>query len=95
MQKHGLKVYLRNPNSYTPMLEPAGSTGRPRSLILGRDAQENSRQIAQFSEKDAKVSKHSFSLFFKLLYLVVLHENTHIRDVTGQKHSLFTIFHLP
>ncbi|XP_063291035.1 pyridine nucleotide-disulfide oxidoreductase domain-containing protein 2 isoform X1 [Pelobates fuscus] len=52
LKKHGLKVYYRNPHSFTPILEDNGQ--RPRSLVLGLDMAENQRQIAQFSEKDAK-----------------------------------------
>lgn len=51
LKKYGLKVYLRNPSSYTPLL---GRTGRGSSLTLGPDQAETHRQIAQFSEKDAK-----------------------------------------
>lgn len=51
LKKYGLKVYLRNPSSYTPLL---GQTGRGSSLTLGPDQAETHRQIAQFSEKDAK-----------------------------------------
>ena len=54
-QKYGLKIYLRNPSSYTPLITPGGRDGKARSLLLGRDHNENCRQIAQFSEKDAKV----------------------------------------
>lgn len=55
LKKYGLKFYLRNPSSYTPLAEPGGLDGKARSLLLGRDSQQNSRQIAQFSQKDAKV----------------------------------------
>ncbi|XP_033880184.2 pyridine nucleotide-disulfide oxidoreductase domain-containing protein 2 isoform X1 [Acipenser ruthenus] len=51
LKRHGLKVYLRNPHAFTPLLEE----GRPpRSLLLGRDMSENQRQISKFSEKDAQ-----------------------------------------
>lgn len=50
-----MKVYLRNPCSYTPLLEPGGKDGKATSLLLGRDSQENKIQIAQFSAKDAQV----------------------------------------
>eukprot|EP00058_Branchiostoma_floridae_P022469 XP_002607959.1 hypothetical protein BRAFLDRAFT_74908 [Branchiostoma floridae] len=52
--RHGLKVYLRDPNSFTPLLEPDG-TGQFRSLLLGKDLKENQRQIAQFSQRDAEI----------------------------------------
>ncbi|XP_078667932.1 pyridine nucleotide-disulfide oxidoreductase domain-containing protein 2-like [Branchiostoma floridae x Branchiostoma belcheri] len=54
LKRHGLKVYLRDPNSFTPLLEPDG-TGQYRSLLLGRDLRENQRQIAQFSHRDAEI----------------------------------------
>ena len=47
-------MYLRDPNSYTPMLHPDPSTGQFRSLLLGRNADENRRQIGKFSAKDAE-----------------------------------------
>ena len=53
-----MKVYLRDPNAYTPLLEPTTINGKEvRSLLLGRDASQNREQIAQFSERDAQVSK--------------------------------------
>ena len=57
IQKYGLKVYLRDPNAYTPLLEPQVIKGREvKSLVLGRDGDKNKQQIAQFSDKDAKVN---------------------------------------
>ncbi|XP_053306163.1 pyridine nucleotide-disulfide oxidoreductase domain-containing protein 2 [Spea bombifrons] len=53
LKKHGLKIYFRNPHSFTPLLEDINGQ-RPRSLVLGSDMTENQKQIAQFSEKDAK-----------------------------------------
>ncbi|KAG8548913.1 hypothetical protein GDO81_023545, partial [Engystomops pustulosus] len=53
LKRHGLKIYFRDPHSFTPLLENV--SGRPpRSLVLGSDMAENQRQIAQFSEKDAE-----------------------------------------
>ncbi|XP_063818360.1 pyridine nucleotide-disulfide oxidoreductase domain-containing protein 2 isoform X2 [Pseudophryne corroboree] len=52
LKRHGLKIYFRDPHSFTPILE--SGNGRPRSLLLGADMSENQRQIAQFSEKDAQ-----------------------------------------
>ncbi|KAK7110479.1 pyridine nucleotide-disulfide oxidoreductase domain-containing protein 2-like [Littorina saxatilis] len=54
LKKYGLKVYLRDPSSYTPLRKPGGKNGTARSLLLGRDHEENMKQIAQFSEKDAQ-----------------------------------------
>ena len=57
LQKYGLKVYLRDPNSFTPMLEePDPSTGVPRSLLIGSDHKLTHQQISKFSKKDADVS---------------------------------------
>ncbi|KAG9472438.1 hypothetical protein GDO78_019513 [Eleutherodactylus coqui] len=53
LKRHGLKIYFRDPHSFTPLLENV--SGRPPSfLLLGGDMAENQRQIAQFSQKDAK-----------------------------------------
>ncbi|XP_069835026.1 pyridine nucleotide-disulfide oxidoreductase domain-containing protein 2 [Dendropsophus ebraccatus] len=53
LKRHGLKIYFRDPHAFTPLLENVNGR-RPRSLTLGGDMAENQRQIAQFSEKDAK-----------------------------------------
>ncbi|XP_072661853.1 pyridine nucleotide-disulfide oxidoreductase domain-containing protein 2 isoform X3 [Canis lupus baileyi] len=52
--KHGLRLHLRNPYSFTPMLEESMGSKVPRSLLLGTDMAENQKQIAQFSRKDAQ-----------------------------------------
>ena len=53
LKKHGLKVYLRDPSSYTPirpdMIEPGGAS----SLTLGLCGKMNHAQISQFSARDA------------------------------------------
>ncbi|XP_051778905.1 pyridine nucleotide-disulfide oxidoreductase domain-containing protein 2 isoform X2 [Erpetoichthys calabaricus] len=54
LKKHGLKVYLRNPHSFTPLLEEGTAAHPPRSLLLGNDMAENQHQISVFSKKDAK-----------------------------------------
>uniref|UniRef100_UPI0037E75A80 pyridine nucleotide-disulfide oxidoreductase domain-containing protein 2 n=1 Tax=Semicossyphus pulcher TaxID=241346 RepID=UPI0037E75A80 len=54
LKKHGLKVYMRDPHAYTPMLEEGVGGAPPRSLILGSDLAMNLREIGKFSEKDAK-----------------------------------------
>ncbi|KAL8609410.1 Pyridine nucleotide-disulfide oxidoreductase domain-containing protein 2 [Nucella lapillus] len=54
LKKYGLKVYLRDPSSYTPLIEPGGRDGKARSLLLGRSHEDNVKQIAQFSERDAQ-----------------------------------------
>ncbi|XP_046870071.1 pyridine nucleotide-disulfide oxidoreductase domain-containing protein 2 isoform X2 [Hypomesus transpacificus] len=53
-QKHGLKVYMRDPHAFTPMLEEGVGGAPPRSLLLGGDLAMNQREISKFSEKDAK-----------------------------------------
>ena len=49
VQKHGLKVYLRNPDSYTPVL----STNQ--SLTLWCEEYKTQQEIAKFSTQDAEV----------------------------------------
>jgi phytoene dehydrogenase-like protein len=51
LKKHGLKIILRDPNSFTPVLDPKSGH---KSLTLGRSSTENAKQIAQFSVKDAE-----------------------------------------
>lgn len=51
LQRHGLKVHFRNPNSYTPVLDT------DKYLLLGNDMLENRKQIAKFSVKDAEVNE--------------------------------------
>ncbi|XP_067393116.1 pyridine nucleotide-disulfide oxidoreductase domain-containing protein 2 [Emydura macquarii macquarii] len=51
LQRHGLRVYARDPYSFTPMLEDGHAR---RSLLLGCDMAETQRQIAQFSCRDAQ-----------------------------------------
>ncbi|XP_018417950.1 PREDICTED: pyridine nucleotide-disulfide oxidoreductase domain-containing protein 2 [Nanorana parkeri] len=53
LKKHGLKIYFRDPHSFTPMLENVKGQP-PRSLLLGLDMVKNQQQIAQFSKKDAE-----------------------------------------
>ncbi|XP_008949014.1 pyridine nucleotide-disulfide oxidoreductase domain-containing protein 2 isoform X3 [Pan paniscus] len=55
LKKHGLRLHLRNPYSFTPMLEEGAGSKVPRCLLLGTDMAENQKQIAQFSQKDAQV----------------------------------------
>uniref|UniRef100_H0X8I0 Pyridine nucleotide-disulfide oxidoreductase domain-containing protein 2 n=2 Tax=Otolemur garnettii TaxID=30611 RepID=H0X8I0_OTOGA len=54
LKKHGLRLHLRNPYSFSPMLEEGTGSKAPRSLLLGADMAENQKQIAQFSQKDAQ-----------------------------------------
>ncbi|XP_004370070.1 pyridine nucleotide-disulfide oxidoreductase domain-containing protein 2 [Trichechus manatus latirostris] len=54
LKKHGLRLHLRNPYSFTPMQEEGTGGKVPRSLLLGTDMAENQKQIAQFSLKDAQ-----------------------------------------
>lgn len=57
VQKHGLKVYRRNPHAFTPMLEEGLRGAPPRSLTLGSDLAINQREISKFSQKDAEASE--------------------------------------
>ncbi|XP_058508387.1 pyridine nucleotide-disulfide oxidoreductase domain-containing protein 2 [Solea solea] len=54
LKKHGLKVYMRDPYSFTPMLEEGVNGAPPRSLTLGSDLTMNQKEIGKFSQKDAK-----------------------------------------
>uniref|UniRef100_A0A3Q3BG78 Pyridine nucleotide-disulfide oxidoreductase domain-containing protein 2 n=2 Tax=Kryptolebias marmoratus TaxID=37003 RepID=A0A3Q3BG78_KRYMA len=54
LKKHGLKVYMRNPHSFTPLLEDGVKGAPPRSLTLGPDLIKNQNEISKFSQKDAK-----------------------------------------
>ncbi len=47
LAKHGYKVLARNPSSFTPLDDG-------RYLLLGPDAEFNSREIAKFSARDAE-----------------------------------------
>ncbi|KAG0716904.1 Pyridine nucleotide-disulfide oxidoreductase domain-containing protein 2 [Chionoecetes opilio] len=50
--RHGLKIYPRDPSSYTPLREDHWGGGG-RSLTLGPREDMNHQQVAQFSAKDA------------------------------------------
>ncbi|KAF5910232.1 pyridine nucleotide-disulfide oxidoreductase domain-containing protein 2-like [Clarias magur] len=54
LKKHGLKVYMRDPHAFTPMLEEGIRGLPPRSLLLGNNMARNQKEIGKFSEKDAK-----------------------------------------
>ncbi|XP_046508421.1 pyridine nucleotide-disulfide oxidoreductase domain-containing protein 2 [Equus quagga] len=54
LKKHGLRLHLRNPYSFTPLLEEGTGSKVPRSLLLGTDMVENQKQISQFSPQDAQ-----------------------------------------
>jgi len=54
LKKHGLKVHLRDPSSYTPIRPDLQKPGEATSLTLGMCGKLNHQQISQFSEKDAK-----------------------------------------
>jgi len=48
LKKHGLKVHLRNPNSFTPLIDGSNS------LTLGNGKENTFNEIAKFSKKDAE-----------------------------------------
>uniref|UniRef100_A0A3P8Z2V7 Pyridine nucleotide-disulfide oxidoreductase domain-containing protein 2 n=1 Tax=Esox lucius TaxID=8010 RepID=A0A3P8Z2V7_ESOLU len=54
LKKHGLKVYMRDPHAFTPMLEDGVGGLPPRSLLLGSGLAMNQREISKFSKTDAK-----------------------------------------
>ncbi|XP_059803157.1 pyridine nucleotide-disulfide oxidoreductase domain-containing protein 2 isoform X1 [Hypanus sabinus] len=54
LKRHGLRVHIRDPSSFTPMLEDGVGGNPPRSLLLGSDTKETQRQIARFSLNDAR-----------------------------------------
>ena len=54
LKKHGLKVYLRDPGSYTPIRPDLVKDGGPTSISLGMCPRKNREQIARFSQRDAE-----------------------------------------
>ncbi|XP_015271400.1 PREDICTED: pyridine nucleotide-disulfide oxidoreductase domain-containing protein 2 [Gekko japonicus] len=54
LKKHGLRVLLRDPYSFTPLLEDGQGGKAPHSLLLGNNMAETQSQIAQFSVRDAQ-----------------------------------------
>jgi phytoene dehydrogenase-like protein len=62
LKQNGLTILPRVPSSFTPMRDG-------RHLMLGADQQENHRQIAKFSQRDAV----AFADYEKLLERVALH----------------------
>ena len=48
LKQYGLKILPRDPSSFTPLLDG-------RSLLLGRNKDQNQREIAKFSQRDAEV----------------------------------------
>jgi len=53
LKKYGLKLYMRNPSSYTPLATAHWKDGA-RSLTLSNDIEFNRREIAKFSVRDAE-----------------------------------------
>ena len=54
LKRHGLKIYLRDPSSYTPLLPRYQSPGGPTSLTLGMDHAKNCEELCKFSVRDAQ-----------------------------------------
>ena len=54
LKRHGLKVYLRDPSSYTPLLPEFQTPGGPTSLLLGMDHHKNCQELRKFSARDAE-----------------------------------------
>ncbi|KAK4306063.1 hypothetical protein Pmani_022091 [Petrolisthes manimaculis] len=65
LKRHGLKVYPRDPSSYTPLNENHWQDGQSRSLTLGSHEDQNYKQIAQFSVKDAEALPKLEAMLFK------------------------------
>ncbi len=85
LKKHGLRVYLRDPSSFTPVL------GSEKSLLLGMSAEENRRQIAQFSEKDSRVFEEyeeKLNTFVDLLDPILDLSPSELARIFGQGTSL-------
>ncbi|XP_046645219.1 pyridine nucleotide-disulfide oxidoreductase domain-containing protein 2-like isoform X2 [Daphnia pulicaria] len=55
LKKHGLKLHLRDPSSYTPLSSDYWKGDGPRSLTLSSDLDFNRKQISKFSKRDAEV----------------------------------------
>ncbi|XP_078499685.1 pyridine nucleotide-disulfide oxidoreductase domain-containing protein 2 [Lissotriton helveticus] len=70
LKKHGLKVYFRDPHSFTPILEQGVGGKPPRSLLLGCDMAENQRNIAKFSQKDAKAFPEYEDFMNRLVFAI-------------------------
>lgn len=66
LKKHGLKVYMRDPHAYTPMLEEGVGGAPPRSLTLGADLAMNQMEIGKFSQKDAQAFSEFIAYLDKL-----------------------------
>lgn len=66
LKKHGLKVYIRDPHAFTPMLEEGVQGALPRSLTLGSNLAMNQNEISKFSQKDARVYKDFVTYLDKL-----------------------------
>ena len=54
LKRHGLKIYLRNPSSYTPLLPEFQTPGGPTSLTLGMDHGKNVEEVRKFSFLDSE-----------------------------------------
>ncbi|XP_043240227.1 pyridine nucleotide-disulfide oxidoreductase domain-containing protein 2-like [Amphibalanus amphitrite] len=54
LKRHGLKVHLRNPSSYTPLRPEFRPASGATSLTLSADHRFNQQQIGRFSERDAQ-----------------------------------------
>ncbi|OQV23878.1 Pyridine nucleotide-disulfide oxidoreductase domain-containing protein 2 [Hypsibius exemplaris] len=61
LKRHGLKLHFRDPHSFTPL------RGSNKSLLLGGSHEENFKQIAQFSRKDAAKYVDYDKLLFRMV----------------------------
>ncbi|XP_046667325.1 pyridine nucleotide-disulfide oxidoreductase domain-containing protein 2-like [Homalodisca vitripennis] len=67
LKEHGLKVYLRDPYSYTPLREHFWKSTQAKSLTLSRNHLKNQEEIAKFSNKDAQVYQKYEELLSRLV----------------------------
>ncbi|XP_049863007.1 pyridine nucleotide-disulfide oxidoreductase domain-containing protein 2-like [Schistocerca gregaria] len=70
LENHGLKVYERNPNLYTPLRPDFWKSNSPRSLTLGQDDSYNKEQIAKFSHLDAEIYAEYEQHLMKIVKIV-------------------------
>ncbi|XP_071949009.1 pyridine nucleotide-disulfide oxidoreductase domain-containing protein 2-like [Antedon mediterranea] len=86
LKRHGLKIHFREYNAFTPILEDPVVGGHPRSLLLGSHDDENYKQIAQFSKKDAKnypIYEHQLLNMAKALGPLLDNSPINLGNMTG------------
>ncbi|XP_065882913.1 pyridine nucleotide-disulfide oxidoreductase domain-containing protein 2-like [Dysidea avara] len=87
LKKHGLKVYLRNPTSYTPVL----STNK--SLALWHERYKTQQEIAKFSTQDAEaypIYEDWIGRLTKAIYPLIDNEPPDIQQLLNRKWTNIT-----